>query len=127
MTCSITAILYRKSLALIVNISSSSNLSITGTQVLFLTVYMHTEYNESMAKCIDVCAHVNSIITDSCIPRVIIAGNFICQSGSRLYAVLSHLTRDNNLGCHQLIQLLAVKVNKRCVCVSKQAYSIKTT
>jgi len=101
-----TAILYRKSLANVVNILPSSNLSITGIIIstsdfplLFLTVYMPTEYNddECLEKYIDVCAHLNAIITDSCTRHVFVAGDFNCQPGSRLYGVLSHFINDNNL------------------------------
>ena len=84
-----TAILYRKSLVNVVSMipnSSTSNTSInifTGDgPLLLLTVYMPTEYNddESFEKYIEVCAHVHAIITDSCIPHIIIAGDFNCQS-----------------------------------------------
>jgi hypothetical protein len=67
--------------------------------ILLLTVYMPTEYNDdvSLEKCVDVCAHLQAIITDSCIPHIIIAGDLNCQPGCRFYDVLTHLINDNNL------------------------------
>ena len=84
---------------------------------MFLTVYMPTEYNadESLEKCIDVCAHLIAIITDSCTPHVIIAGDFNCQPGSRLYGVLSHLASDNNLVVTDL-SLLSVNSDSFTYC-----------
>jgi exonuclease III len=73
-----TAILDRKSLAHVFNILPSSKLSTTGINISksdgplrFLTVCMPTEYNddECLGKYIDVCAHLNAIITDSCTPH----------------------------------------------------------
>jgi len=79
--------------------------------LLFLTVNMPTEYNDDdcLEKYTDVCTHLNAIITDSCTPHVIVAGDFNCQPGSRLYGVLSHLINDNNLVVTDL-SLLSVNI-----------------
>ena len=83
-----TAILFRKTLSNLVKPLSPSNSRITGMKfmsdgisLLLLSVYMPTEYNDddSLENYVDICAHLNALITDIEIPHVVIVGDFNCQ------------------------------------------------
>jgi exonuclease III len=106
-----TAILFRKSLSHLIKPLSPSNSRVTGMKVishdisfLLLSVYMPTEYNDddSLENYVDMCAHLNALITDIELPHVVIVGDFNCQTGSRFFDVLSDLMVDANLTCSDL-------------------------
>ena len=74
-----TAILYRKSLCNIIDTLQVSNTRITGLKIrttsgpiLFLTVYMPTDYNddESLEKYVDTCADISALYTDCDTPHI---------------------------------------------------------
>jgi len=101
-----TAILYKKSFAASIKIVNTSDPRLCAIEILtsdgpllILSVYMptYTGDNECVENYIDTCAKITALYNDSSSINMIVAGDFNCQPGSRLFNIMENLIVDNNL------------------------------
>ena len=103
-----TAILYRKQLAKLITIISSSEPRLCAARIetcvgpiLLANVYMPTDYNDSDSydEYVDMCTKIHSMFTDSDCVYLMVAGDFNCKFGSRFYDVFCNFLCDLMLVC----------------------------
>ena len=101
-----TAILYRKDLASNVTVIDTSDPRVCAIKiltsygpVLFVCVYLPADSGD--AECVEnyiaTCANVTALCQDCDAIQYVIAGDFNCHSGSRLYSCFQNFAMDNRL------------------------------
>ncbi len=106
-----TAILYRKNLASYCKpfVIESDRMSavMLGKKRLLLNVYMPTNYNddESMEEYQICCGKIKSLLTDSSIEEILIAGDFNAQPGTHNYVILSEMFCEYKLNIVDMMLL----------------------
>jgi len=92
------------SLTVMTRITAITVQTVYGT-VLFICVYMPTDYSDAESYEIETCTKITAIYEDSDAVHLIIAGDFNCHISSPFYDIFTELTVDCNVACTDLTKL----------------------